>query len=94
MTWIVRPLLARYSFLKQETSVETLAFTLLFLFLSAWTTERIGIRALFGAFFAGVLLPRSENFSRSLTSELGAITTIHLHEHALPDRTGDRQGGT
>ncbi len=35
MTWIVRPLLARYSPLKQETSRETLAFTLLFLFLSA-----------------------------------------------------------
>ena len=78
MTWVVRPLLVRYSALKLETSRGTLAFVLLFLFLSAWTTERIGIHALFGAFFAGVILPRSESLSRSLTSHLGNITSVLL----------------
>jgi Kef-type K+ transport system membrane component KefB len=82
MTWVVRPLLAQHlggrtSALQPETSRRTLAFTLLFLFLSAWTTERIGIHALFGAFFAGVL-PRSASFSRSLTSHLGTITSALL----------------
>ena len=83
MTWAVRPLLAQHlggrtSALQPETSRRTLAFTLLFLFLSAWTTERIGIHALFGAFFAGVVLPRSASFSRSLTSYLGTITSVLL----------------
>jgi Kef-type K+ transport system membrane component KefB len=78
MTWVVRPLLGRYSGFKREGSRETLALALLFLFLSAWATERIGIHALFGAFFAGAILPRSENFSRNLTSHLGTITGVLL----------------
>jgi len=78
MTWVVRPLLGRYSAFKKESSRETLAFAVLFLFLSAWTTERIGIHALFGAFFAGAILPRSESFSRNLASHLGTITSVLL----------------
>ena len=78
MTWVVRPLLARYSALRQETSRDTLAFALLFLFLSAWTTERIGIHALFGAFLAGAILPKNENFSRKLAGHLGTITSVLL----------------
>jgi Kef-type K+ transport system membrane component KefB len=78
MIWVIRPLLARSSALKADLSGGTLAFALLFLFLSAWITERIGIHALFGAFFAGVILPRSENFSRSLAGKLGTITRVVL----------------
>jgi Kef-type K+ transport system membrane component KefB len=81
MIWGIRPLLARFarsSVLKADISRGTLAFALLFLFLSAWTTARIGIHALFGAFFAGVILPRSESFSRSLASKLGTITRVLL----------------
>ncbi len=78
MTWVVRPLLGRYSSFQQESSRETIALALLFLFLSAWTTERIGIHALFGAFFAGAILPRSESFSRNLTRYIGTITSVLL----------------
>jgi Kef-type K+ transport system membrane component KefB len=78
MICVVRPLLRRHAARQQEISRETLALALLFLFFSAWTTERIGIHALFGAFFAGVILPRSESFSRSLTIHLGTITSVLL----------------
>lgn len=78
MTWVVRPLLARYAAFRQEGSRATVALALLFLFLSAWTTERIGIHALFGAFFAGAILPRSETLSRSLASPIGTITGVLL----------------
>jgi Kef-type K+ transport system membrane component KefB len=78
MTWVVRPLLARYSAFRQEGSSGTVALALLFLFLSAWTTERIGIHALFGAFFAGAISPRNESFSRSLASPIGTITGVLL----------------
>lgn len=77
MICVVRPLLGRYS-AGRDISRETMAFALLFLFFSAWTTERIGIHALFGAFFAGVILPRNEAFTRSLTSHLEMITSVLL----------------
>lgn len=78
MTCVVRPLIMRYSAWRRGNWRETLAFSLIFLFLSAWTTEQIGIHALFGAFFAGVILPRSDNLSLSITSNLEKITSVLL----------------
>jgi Kef-type K+ transport system membrane component KefB len=78
MTWVVRPWLARYSAFRPEGARANVVLALLFLFLSAWTTERIGIHALFGAFFAGAILPKSESFSRSLASPIGTITGVLL----------------
>ena len=78
MICVVRPLLGRYSARQREISRETLAFALLFLFFSAWTTERIGVHALFGAFFAGAILPRNEAFTRSLAGHLEMITSVLL----------------
>jgi Kef-type K+ transport system membrane component KefB len=74
MICVVRPLLGRY----RARERETLAFALLFLFLSAWTTERIGIHALFGAFVAGAILPRTETLTSILTSRLEMITSVLL----------------
>jgi Kef-type K+ transport system membrane component KefB len=76
MIGVVRPLLRRYGTRQREMSRETLAFALLLLFLSAWTTERIGIHALFGAFVAGAILPRTETLTRILTSHLETITSV------------------
>jgi Kef-type K+ transport system membrane component KefB len=78
MISVVRPLLRRYSSRQREISRETLAFTLLFLFLSAWTTERIGVHALFGAFIAGAILPRTETFTRILAGHLEFVTSVLL----------------
>jgi Kef-type K+ transport system membrane component KefB len=41
-------------------------------FLSNWVTEWIGIHALFGAFFAGVIWPRGEAISRTGIEEASA----------------------
>ena len=76
MIGIVRPLLRRYGARQREISRETLAFALLLLFLSAWTTERIGIHALFGAFVAGAILPRTETLARILTGHLETIASV------------------
>jgi Kef-type K+ transport system membrane component KefB len=78
MIGVVRPLLRRYRAGRREMSREFLAFTLLFLFLSAWTTERIGIHALFGAFVAGAILPRTSNLTHVLTRHLELITSVLL----------------
>lgn len=78
MICVVRPLLRRYSARQREISREILAFALLFLFFPAWTTERIGIHALFGAFVAGAILPRTETITRILARDLELITNVLL----------------
>jgi Kef-type K+ transport system membrane component KefB len=79
MTRVVRPLLSRHPAFKRETmSTDVLAFVLLLTFLSAWTTEWLGVHALFGAFFAGVILPRSEGLARSVITKLETLNTVLL----------------
>jgi Kef-type K+ transport system membrane component KefB len=79
MTMVVRPLLSRSGvFQKQTVSPGTLAWVLLFAFLSAWITERIGIHALFGAFFAGVILPASSGLARYVANKLETVSTVLL----------------
>lgn len=78
MTCVMRPLIMRYSARRRQNWRTALAFSLLLLFLSAWTTERIGIHALFGAFFAGVILPRTGNLSFGVTGDLEKITRVLL----------------
>ncbi len=61
MLWIVKPLLGRVP------SVPVWLAICLAL-LGAWTTEQIGIHAIFGAFMAGIAMPRHAE-SRSLVHE-------------------------
>jgi Kef-type K+ transport system membrane component KefB len=72
---VMRPLLRRTR-LAVSTSLgrEGLASLLLFMILSSWTTERIGIHALFGAFVAGVILPKNESLVRYVSDRLDPLT--------------------
>jgi Kef-type K+ transport system membrane component KefB len=76
---IARPLLRR-THLAASSSVgrEGLALILLFMVLSSWTTERIGIHALFGAFFAGVILPKNESLVRDVSERIDPLTSVLL----------------
>lgn len=51
---------------------------LLFLFASAFATELAGIHAVFGAFLAGVAMPRDHRFKHFLTSRLEYLSTLLL----------------
>lgn len=55
-----------------------LALVLLFALGSGWTTEFLGIHALFGAFLAGVIMPRHHGFVRALTEKLHDFTVVFL----------------
>jgi Kef-type K+ transport system membrane component KefB len=46
--------------------------------LSAWTTEWLGIHALFGAFAAGAVMPKLRGFVRELTTKLEDVTVVFL----------------
>ncbi|PAP77103.1 cation:proton antiporter [Rubrivirga marina] len=53
-----------------------LATVLLVTIASAWTTEWIGIHALFGAFLAGVAMPKDPDFVRDVEHRLSDVTTL------------------
>jgi Kef-type K+ transport system membrane component KefB len=60
MLLVLRPLLARYR--------PGLASALLVLLASSWTTEALGVHALFGAFMAGLVMPREMDFAEKTES--------------------------
>lgn len=59
-------------------SADTLAILLLFMLASAWVTEWLGIHALFGAFFAGVVLPKDEKIVQAVISKFEMIASVLL----------------
>ena len=78
MLCVLRPIASR--FVRSHSPVmsyETLALTLVGVFASAAVTDAIGVHPLFGAFLAGVCLPRQEQWQRSfrarLESTVGAL---------------------
>ncbi|PJZ42646.1 sodium:proton antiporter [Leptospira kmetyi] len=55
----------------KESMTKTItAFFFLFIFLSAWVTEAIGIHALFGAFLAGVVMPDKKELRSNLVDKI------------------------
>lgn len=55
-----------------------LAFTFVFIFISAWITEFIGVHAIFGAFLVGVIMPRGTGIVVSLTEKIEDLVSIVL----------------
>jgi K+:H+ antiporter len=63
---------------REEPGKMAVAAVLVFLLASALTTEIIGIHALFGAFLAGVVMPRQRRFRRYLTERLEEFASVFL----------------
>lgn len=79
MLAVVRPLLARSgAFEGEKTSTDALVFAVMLAFLSAWATEWLGVHALFGAFFAGAILPRGEALTHGVVVRLKFVNTVLL----------------
>ena len=57
-------------------SLMAVIFTLLLL--SAWATEVIGIHALFGAFLAGIIIPKNENLQKRIINRISDLTLVML----------------
>ncbi|MBC7659725.1 MAG: cation:proton antiporter [Chitinophagaceae bacterium] len=77
MIVIVRPIAAKLCDHVEQHGfkVETFTAIIFMLLLAALATEAIGIHALFGAFFLGVLIPTESAFARKLTMRLETLTT-------------------
>lgn len=81
MLKVVAPFLERLS--KLHSSEETIgkpvmALIFVVLLVSSWSTEVIGIHALFGAFLAGAMMPSDHNFRRILTERVEDVAMVLL----------------
>jgi len=77
--WLVRPLVRRMAARVASPAgipQNAVAAVLLLVFLSSWTTELIGIHALFGAFLFGAVLPKEGGFARALIDKLEDLVLV------------------
>jgi Kef-type K+ transport system membrane component KefB len=77
MIGVVRPALGwfmRRRGLRFGASADDLAVVLLVMLVSAVATESLGVHALFGAFFAGLMMPKDAYIERTFTERLEWVT--------------------
>jgi Kef-type K+ transport system membrane component KefB len=81
MFLVVRPFLKQVGKIYSNAEVlnkSIVAFLLLILILSAFTTQIIGIHALFGAFLAGVVMPPIPNFRKMIIEKIEDVSVTLL----------------
>ena len=81
MLFMVRPLLTRFltfERLQSRGAQGAIAAILVVMTASAFTTQAIGIHALFGAFLAGAIMPRDKAFFDHLSVRLENFSTVFL----------------
>ncbi|MBX3246146.1 MAG: cation:proton antiporter [Myxococcales bacterium] len=61
---------------KLDRVISTIVF--IGLLASAWTTEQLGVHALFGAFCFGAVMPKARGFVHDLTERLEDVTVLFL----------------
>jgi Kef-type K+ transport system membrane component KefB len=80
MLTIMRPAIVRLigqpALEQPEPDKKTLAIVIAVVLASAFSTETIGIHALFGAFLAGVIMPRTSNFREKLAVRVENISSV------------------
>lgn len=81
MLWVVKPFLKRIGdlFSQKETITKpVVAIFFLTLLISAYTTEVIGIHALFGAFMAGAIMPENMKFRSIFIEKVEDVSQVML----------------
>jgi Kef-type K+ transport system membrane component KefB len=81
MLMVVKPALRRLTSLYEKQgnlTHDSLALILMVILASGWITEALGVHALFGAFLAGVVMPRRDGLSAELWEKFEALTVTLL----------------
>jgi Kef-type K+ transport system membrane component KefB len=78
MPFVVRPLLRRLLPAGERPGPGRFAGVMILLLASVWTTEALGVHALFGAFLAGVVMPGGGLFETGLRERLESVTVALL----------------
>jgi len=81
MLFVVRRVVVNLKSLYQKRgslTADTIAIVLLLVLTSSLITESLGVHALFGAFLAGVVMPRHAGLSRELSQKFEAVVVVLL----------------
>lgn len=80
MLYVLKPLMRRLVERKADakTNDKLIAILLVFMLASSWATEWLGIHALFGAFFAGVMIPKENGFTEDVRKRLHLPVVVLL----------------
>jgi len=78
MVFLVRPALRRWFAADAPLSHGSLGTAMILLLVSVWTTETLGAHALFGAFLAGIAMPKGGILERDLRERLESSTLVLL----------------
>jgi K+:H+ antiporter len=81
MFWVAKPLIRRVGArlaARPDRGEDWLALAIILALLSAGATEWLGLHALFGAFIAGVVMPRHHKLALGLRERLEAFTVVML----------------
>jgi Kef-type K+ transport system membrane component KefB len=81
MLVLIRPVLRRLEMAyeaRERLTQDLIAVILLVALASGWITEALGVHAFFGAFLAGVVMPRHKEFSRELSEKFEALIVVLL----------------
>lgn len=82
MLFVIRPLLTKietmYKNKGNKLTHDILGIVIMLMLSSAWVTERLGIHALFGAFFMGAIIPRNKKLISDIFSKINDVTLILL----------------
>ncbi len=80
MLFVLRPIVRRLVAKQGHARVtnKVIAALLLCMLASSWVTEWLGVHALFGAFFAGVMMPKERFFAESIIEKLRPLVVVLL----------------
>jgi Kef-type K+ transport system membrane component KefB len=80
MMAIMKPLLNKFAtkFAGAGVNDKIIAVLLVFMFASSMASEWLGIHALFGAFFAGVLMPKGSGFAENIRRKFRPLVVVLL----------------
>jgi Kef-type K+ transport system membrane component KefB len=78
MLLVVRPLLRRMLPATAKPGSGRFGLVMILILFSAWATEALAVHALFGAFLAGIVIPRGGPLERQLHERLESVTVVLL----------------
>jgi Kef-type K+ transport system membrane component KefB len=78
MVFLVRPALRRLLPASATPGFALFGAAMIVLLLSVWATEALAVHALFGAFLAGIVMPKGDKLKEELRNRLEAVTLVFL----------------
>jgi len=78
MVFLVRPALRRLLPASAAPGLGRFGATMILLLLSVWATEALAVHALFGAFLAGIVMPKGGKLEEELRDRLESVTLVLL----------------